>query len=347
MSLAPAPRCSSLLTCSLPDRPLWQRGSRRHRGCRAACAAPGRGDRPQGRRRPRVGPCRPLCRSRKGQAAARRARSQGRCDRFAHPPQGRSRARGRDDAALGHVRSPHLSPFCVSLADVAPHVRRSHGGQEAHLLASELAASRIGVILSPPRSFPATWDERRSLPGPPLTPDTAQTVLHRAGVVVALGSEEEWMPRSVVQEAAWAQRLSRGEVSRRDAVAWVSTNLEELFGLDDEREEDAKVDFAAFEVRPRSSSSLSTRRQLDLSADRSPICSAIRSSLARAWLPSRPARASSSSRRCCAPCRASSSRLCATVSPFSPPLSATRGYIRACLQAGEREREGGEKERNR
>ncbi|TNY18704.1 carbohydrate esterase family 9 protein [Rhodotorula diobovata] len=125
-----------------------------------------------------------------------------------------------------------------------------HGGQEAHLLASELAASRIGVILSPPRSFPATWDERRSLPGPPLTPDTAQTVLHRAGVVVALGSEEEWMPRSVVQEAAWAQRLSRGEVSRRDAVAWVSTNLVELFGLDDEREEDAKVDFAAFERDP-------------------------------------------------------------------------------------------------
>lgn len=59
------------------------------------------------------------------------------------------------------------------------------------------------------------------------------------------------MPRSVIQEAAWAQKLSRGQVSRKEAVSWVSTNFDELFGLEDESvdDEDAEVDFVAFEVR--------------------------------------------------------------------------------------------------
>ncbi|BGP37577.1 hypothetical protein JCM10449v2_001494 [Rhodotorula kratochvilovae] len=123
-----------------------------------------------------------------------------------------------------------------------------HGAQEAHLLASALASARIGVILTPPRSFPSTWDSRRSLPGPPLTRDTALSALHRAGVRVALGTEEEWMPRTALWEAGWAWRLAGGEVERGEAVAWVSSNLEELFGL--EREEGDKVEFAAFERDP-------------------------------------------------------------------------------------------------
>lgn len=38
----------------------------------------------------------------------------------------------------------------------------SHGGQEAHLVADELAKANIGVILTPPRAFPGSWDERRA-----------------------------------------------------------------------------------------------------------------------------------------------------------------------------------------
>jgi hypothetical protein len=34
-------------------------------------------------------------------------------------------------------------------------------GTEAHLLAPELAAANVGVILAPPRSFPYTWEQRR------------------------------------------------------------------------------------------------------------------------------------------------------------------------------------------
>ena len=48
----------------------------------------------------------------------------------------------------------------------------SSGGQEAHLVADELAKSSIAVILSPPRAFPESWDARRALPGPPLTHDS-------------------------------------------------------------------------------------------------------------------------------------------------------------------------------
>ncbi|GAA5934442.1 hypothetical protein JCM3775_000359 [Rhodotorula graminis] len=140
----------------------------------------------------------------------------------------------------------------VELAGDASQRWIIHGGAEAHLLAAELAAAHIGVILSRGRSLPETWDERRALPGPPLTLDTPQTVLHRAGVMLAIGTDEEWMPRSVVQEAGWAQKLSRGQVSRKEAIAWVSTNFDELFGLEDESvdDEDAKVDFVAFERDP-------------------------------------------------------------------------------------------------
>jgi hypothetical protein len=35
------------------------------------------------------------------------------------------------------------------------------GGSEAHLLAKEIAAAGVGVILTSPRPFPSTWESRR------------------------------------------------------------------------------------------------------------------------------------------------------------------------------------------
>lgn len=35
------------------------------------------------------------------------------------------------------------------------------GAGEAHLLAAELAAANVGVIVTPPRPFPYTWEGRR------------------------------------------------------------------------------------------------------------------------------------------------------------------------------------------
>ncbi|KAM0746981.1 composite domain of metallo-dependent hydrolase [Meredithblackwellia eburnea MCA 4105] len=106
-----------------------------------------------------------------------------------------------------------------------------HGGQEAHLVAADLAEADISVILSPPRAFPESWDERRATPGPPLAKRNAPAALQHAGVVFGLGVPEEWQARTLLWEAAWAQRDSNGEVSRKEAVAWLSSNLETILDL--------------------------------------------------------------------------------------------------------------------
>ena len=35
------------------------------------------------------------------------------------------------------------------------------GAAEAHLLAADLAAAQIGVVVAPSRPFPGSWEERR------------------------------------------------------------------------------------------------------------------------------------------------------------------------------------------
>ena len=35
------------------------------------------------------------------------------------------------------------------------------GASEAHLLASEIAKAGVGVIVTPTRPFPASWDQKR------------------------------------------------------------------------------------------------------------------------------------------------------------------------------------------
>jgi hypothetical protein len=45
------------------------------------------------------------------------------------------------------------------------------GAAEAHLLAEELAAANVGVILSPPRGYPFAWETRRMYVVPSFLPD--------------------------------------------------------------------------------------------------------------------------------------------------------------------------------
>jgi hypothetical protein len=95
------------------------------------------------------------------------------------------------------------------------------GGAEAHLLAKELAAARVGVVLNPPRPFPYVWEDRRmyvtfviqcssfihnaklSLPGPPLTEQSAIAKLQSSGVTVGIGCEEIWSARNLPFDIAW------------------------------------------------------------------------------------------------------------------------------------------------
>ncbi|KIO30758.1 hypothetical protein M407DRAFT_20283 [Tulasnella calospora MUT 4182] len=105
------------------------------------------------------------------------------------------------------------------------------GATEAHLLAKQLADARVGVIVSRARSFPLTWDARRMLPGPPLTWDTNISVLLRHGVTVGVGILEGWEARNTRFEVAWAALQAPGDISKEDALALASSNLEKIFGL--------------------------------------------------------------------------------------------------------------------
>ncbi|KAF7364300.1 Composite domain of metallo-dependent hydrolase [Mycena sanguinolenta] len=105
------------------------------------------------------------------------------------------------------------------------------GAAEAHLLAAEIAAAHVSVILSPARPYPRTWDSRRILPGPPLTADTATTTLLRHGVNVGLGVSADYDARNVRFEIAWAALDANGSIDYPTALALGSTNIDRALGL--------------------------------------------------------------------------------------------------------------------
>ena len=102
------------------------------------------------------------------------------------------------------------------------------GGGEAHILAKELHEANVGVILTPARPFPHTWDQRRmyvrnsilhlshikdsnvgrSLPGPPLSNNSAVMELVTNEVVVALGCENMWSAgaRNLPFDIGWVRK---------------------------------------------------------------------------------------------------------------------------------------------
>lgn len=78
---------------------------------------------------------------------------------------------------------------------------------EAHLLANEIAAAGVGVILLPARQFPGDWDSKRTLPGPPLTQQSAIGVLTDAKVKIGLGIVEDWQARNQRFDLAWVRMI--------------------------------------------------------------------------------------------------------------------------------------------
>ncbi|KAF8622060.1 hypothetical protein AX15_007211 [Amanita polypyramis BW_CC] len=105
------------------------------------------------------------------------------------------------------------------------------GATEAHLLAREIRDADVGVILQPARAYPAVWDQRRILPGPPLTNDTALVILLQHGVTVGLGVQDAYDARNTKFTVEWAMLESNGRVSEPDAVSLVTSNLERLLGI--------------------------------------------------------------------------------------------------------------------
>ncbi|CAE6420173.1 unnamed protein product [Rhizoctonia solani] len=106
------------------------------------------------------------------------------------------------------------------------------GATEAHLIAKEIAAAGVGVIVIPTRSFPASWDQARILPGPPLSHDSLITRLLKANVTVGVGVVESWEARNTRFDIAWAALESNGDIKKQDAFALGTTNLQKLLGLE-------------------------------------------------------------------------------------------------------------------
>ncbi|KAF7341304.1 Composite domain of metallo-dependent hydrolase [Mycena venus] len=105
------------------------------------------------------------------------------------------------------------------------------GATEAHLLAAEIGAAGVSVILSPARPYPSNWDSRRVLPGPPLSSETATTTLLQYGVNVGLGVSADYDARNARFEMAWAALDANGSIDYATALAICSTNIEKALGV--------------------------------------------------------------------------------------------------------------------
>jgi hypothetical protein len=115
---------------------------------------------------------------------------------------------------------------------------------EAYLLASELAEAGVGVVLTRARPFPETWDRRRmfvahgilpssgpltaivhSLPGPPLSEDSAILRLLTHGVTVGVGVDEP--------SSAAATRFDLGWVRCYFAIPFFTASISHVCGIAD------------------------------------------------------------------------------------------------------------------
>jgi len=105
------------------------------------------------------------------------------------------------------------------------------GASEAHILAKEIGAAKVGIILSPARPFPGTWKSRRVLPGPPLTMHSSVSLLSAHNVTVGLGVQGQWSSRNLRFDVAWAALEANRTLSKHEAYALASVNLERLLGI--------------------------------------------------------------------------------------------------------------------
>ncbi|KAI0080817.1 hypothetical protein K474DRAFT_1636767 [Panus rudis PR-1116 ss-1] len=145
------------------------------------------------------------------------------------------------EGAIPLVITVHSADIMASVLHLKTEIEEGRGSRmqivflgatESYILAKEIAKAKVGVVLSPARGFPGTWDQRRALPGPPLTNDTTLGTLLHHGVTVGLGLSEAWQPGSTRFEAAWAALDLDGRIDTRQTYDLVTTNLEKSLGIE-------------------------------------------------------------------------------------------------------------------
>ncbi|KAF5390646.1 hypothetical protein D9757_002646 [Collybiopsis confluens] len=118
------------------------------------------------------------------------------------------------------------------------------GAKEAWLLAKELSDAKVGVILTSLKPVADTWDERRILPGPPLTEETALKILVEHGVVVGIGIDQPQFAAETRFQLSQAYD-SAPSLTPREVYSLASINLERLLGV--KAVEPETADLVAFE----------------------------------------------------------------------------------------------------
>ncbi|KAI3395155.1 hypothetical protein diail_1707 [Diaporthe ilicicola] len=109
------------------------------------------------------------------------------------------------------------------------------GGHEAPLLAEEIAKAKMPLIFTGTRPGPDSWTKKDSPPGPPLGRSPAD-ILSEAGVFYAVAINTDGGPpgdgriQSLALEASWTAKYAG--LSEHEALRLVSTNVEEILGLD-------------------------------------------------------------------------------------------------------------------
>ncbi|KAK1148379.1 hypothetical protein N8T08_010190 [Aspergillus melleus] len=103
-----------------------------------------------------------------------------------------------------------------------------HGGHGAALVAKPLAAAGIPVILTGNHGAPDNWEKKNVLIGPPLSESPAK-ILIDAGVQLGLAVRSDSAIHGLAQEARWAGKYAG--LGDEEAIALVSTNIEEILGL--------------------------------------------------------------------------------------------------------------------
>jgi len=134
----------------------------------------------------------------------------------------------------------HNADIMASLIILKAEVNAKIGGQmrmvfvgatEAWLLAKELSEARVGVILTSLKPIAATWDQRRILPGPPLTNQTTLGILLESGVAVGIGIEHPQLAIETRFQISQAFHDSVPFLTPREAYGLATTNLERLLGV--------------------------------------------------------------------------------------------------------------------
>ncbi|KAL0577309.1 hypothetical protein V5O48_004665 [Marasmius crinis-equi] len=152
----------------------------------------------------------------------------------------------------------------VELEKGAPIRLTITGGSEAHLLAEELAEANIGVVLTNPRPFPHAWEDRRILPGPPLTDHSVITKLVTHNVTVGIGTLAISSARNARLDVAWAALEANGKLSQEQVIALASKNVETLLGAnidDDDTDMVATSSGDLFELAAKVAAIISPKRR--------------------------------------------------------------------------------------